>query len=448
MLERSLSQIRGKRLSPSEISVVASEILGDNAREVAADFFELLNHEPGEDVITNLLDLFRELATRSPTWGRILRKSVTKRGRCPKPLVPSVRQILDDRDETLAQDVRSVRDLLSDFERVIDERTETRKVSGVQVERKTTLFGSGRSRATVPITTELSDIAHMPAIASLTNDLTPCPDEVVLDFVGVEHVYVVGLAALAAWCKRSDVSPQVVNASDTTLRYLDVIGFTRASKGGISQYSESDPYYAMAMEQLVSESQAESVARKLVDIIDYHVHLSKTTQSGLLVVFAELIENIQRHAGASSVAFACAQVYPKKRKLTICVVDTGLGIAQSIRTGSNEKLIGRVLGGESPVRLACDPLVTSKPSKHSGYGLYVARELVVRNGGTFRVFSDREIFTCYRRKWRRMENLTTVPDPWKGCWIAMILDLDANIPLGDVYITLPPLPGTELQEFF
>jgi anti-sigma regulatory factor (Ser/Thr protein kinase) len=363
-----------------------------------------------------------------------------------------VRDLLSRERNNLAAEVRSVRRLLADLETVadpiVDQRTSQRQVSGVEVKRTTTFFRSGRLRATVPITQELSNIKGMDGIASVVSDIPPSTHEVVFDFSGVGHVYVVGLAALAAWCSKVGVIPEIANASDRTQGYLDLIGFTKASKGGISPYTETDPTFAMAIEEISAQTEPEGVASKLVAIIDAQTHLPNAARQGLIVVFAELVENIQRHAGLSSPAYACAQVYPKRRKLTICVVDIGIGIRQSILTSSNESLVNRVEDGESPVQLACAPLVTSKPERHSGYGLYVASELVVRNGGTFRVFSGTEIYTRYLRNWQKRENLMHVPDPWNGTWVAMILDLDATISVGDVYGTLPPIPGAELEDFF
>ncbi len=453
MIEHVIAKLR-EPVTEEELLRLATEVLAERPREAATELFAVLKEHPGEDLITNALSLFRELAGRSPAWGTLLRKSIHKRGRCPKPLVPMMRHLLSQGRGSFAAEVGSVRKLLGDLEIAVDEETALRQptvqthISGVQIKRTPGFFRSGRLRATAPITSDLTDIPHMEALASLLNDIPPTTEELQLDFSGVEHVYVVGLTALAAWCRKMGITPQIANASDGTLRYLDVIGFTKASKGGISPYTETDPTFAMGMQEIIADSKPESVASKLVTIIDAQAHLSSAMRQGLIVVFAELIENIHRHAGLSSVAFACAQVYPKRRKLTICVADTGIGIRQSILTSSNERLIQRMQAGESSVLLACLPLVTSKPDKHSGYGLYVASELVVRNGGTFRIFSGDEIYTRYQKNWQKRENLLRVQDPWNGTWVAMILDLDARIPVGDVYVTLPPMPGAELEEFF
>ena len=125
-----------------------------------------------------------------------------------------------------------------------------------------------------------------------------------------------------------------------------------------------------------------------------------------------------------------------------------MGVCDSILFSSNQHLISRVEEGESPLRLACAPLITSKPEKHSGYGLYVASELIIRNGGTFQIFSGNEIYTCYRKRWQRKENLIEVPNRWGGTWIAMIVDLDGLLPVEDVYSILPPIPGVQLEDYF
>jgi anti-sigma regulatory factor (Ser/Thr protein kinase) len=199
----------------------------------------------------------------------------------------------------------------------------------------------------------------------------------------------------------------------------------------------------------VLKSEAQDVADRLVKLIEHHHALGAEARSGLLIMFAELVENIHRHAGESTTAaFACAQVYPKRRKLTVCIVDTGMGLAQSIASGSNRELASRLQHGESALALAKAPLLTSKPDRHSGYGLYVATELILRNGGTFRMISGNESLTLYRKNWRRRESFAPVDRGWKGTWITMIIDLESVLPIKDVYLTLPSLEDSEKEDFF
>jgi hypothetical protein len=75
-------------------------------------------------------------------------------------------------------------------------------------------------------------------------------------------------------------------------------------------------------------------------------------------------------------------------------------------------------------------------------------ELAIRNGGTVRIFSGNEILTLYRKGWSRKEHRQLVSEGWNGTWIALLLDLESYLPIGDVYNTLPPAHGTELEEYF
>jgi hypothetical protein len=44
--------------------------------------------------------------------------------------------------------------------------------------------------------------------------------------------------------------------------------------------------------------------------------------------------------------------------------------------------------------------------------------------------------------------MRTVRERWPGTWIAMIIDLNATLSIDDVYVTLPPPPGMETEDFF
>jgi anti-anti-sigma regulatory factor len=446
MLEKVISRILQSSLLDFELQTTATEILSLRTKDAAGALFDLLNKVPNERVTTNILNLFKELAIRSSAWSRIIQKSISKKGRCPKQVIPIIKEMLLDEKDKLASNVISLKDILSDFD--IEESRIDRNTSRIDIEREFFGFLSNKRRITIPLSTELSHIEHMEDLASSLCSIDPLPDELILDFKDVDHLYVAGLTAIIAWCKTKEVIPQLINANEATQKYLDIIGFSKVSSGGISPYSDADVNFQMAIERINTDTKPELVSKKIVDIIDSQMPIGKQVRASLIVVFAELIENTQRHAGNPCVAYACAQVYPKKHKLTFCLVDMGIGIHKSFSTSSNEEINQRIENGESAVRLACAPLVTSKPGKHTGYGLYVASDLVVRNGGTFRIFSGNEIFTLYRNKWRRVEHFAKINKGWNGTWIAMIFDLNSSISIEDVYLTLPPSQGTEMEDYF
>lgn len=448
MLDTIAERLREDRLEPAEVTTVATEILAVNAKGVALILFRLLNREPSEDLTSNLLDLFRELAVRSPMWANLLDKSVRKRGRCPRQLRSTIRELLSNEDERLARTVPSVRQLISDLqsEEIVESQILEDSDEDVVFLQRRGLFRSYPRQTRLRVTTALTNIQNMERLASALSRIE-ADDEVVIDLLAVDHTYVFGLAAMATWLRANSVRPRIENASDRTLAYLDEIGFTKAFAGGAA-YTTAHADFSMALEPIDSGSQPENIATKLADIIDHQMSLSRKRRSGLIVLFSELVENILRHSGPISAAYACAQVYPSRRKLSICIVDRGMGVRQSFLGGQDETLVNRVAAGESAMQLACSPLVTSKPDRHSGYGLYVASELVVRNGGTFRIFSGGEILTRYGGGWHRKEHMRTVRECWPGTWIAMIVDLNKTLSIDDVYVTLPPPPGMETEDFF
>jgi hypothetical protein len=333
MLKTILTKIGKSSLLQNEIQTTATEILSLGTKSAAGALFELLNEEPNERVTTNVLNLFTELAIRSSAWTRMLQKSITKKGRCPKQVIPLIRGMLSEEKDKLASSVPSLKELLSDFE--VEERQEDRDTREIGIEKKVYGFLSNKSRIIIPFSTTLSHIEHMEDLASSLCSIEPLPDELVLDFKDVDHLYVVGLTALITWCKKHSIIPQVINANETTHKYLDRIGFSKASSGGIPPYSDADPNFQMSIEPINIDTKAELISKKIVDILSIHMPLGKQVCAGLIVVFAELIENTQRHAGNSFVAYACAQVYPKRHKLTFCLADTGMGIQNSFLTSSN-----------------------------------------------------------------------------------------------------------------
>ncbi len=405
------------RLVPQDVVTCATEFLSFDESKAAAFMFKMLNRAPPADVASNLLDVFRELAKRNPRWVSILRKSIQGgRGRCPKKLRSTIRHIIQGEhalEASSSEDLRRA-EVFADLDEVIrsEESIDYKDGAAIQIEK--TSFLSGRRRAIVNVSRDLSDIRRMEAVAVLLHRLEKEQfDEIVLNFAKTEHVYVVGLAALFVWFRQRGTSPELANVAPATRRYLERVGFFGDVPQTALTTAEPD-FYTLGIEIIERDAQPEKISARLTDMIAYHMKVEPADRSALIVLFAELIENVHRHAGRDMPAVACAQVYPKQNKLTLCIADCGIGLRESIATGSNPDLVRRLDRGEPATLIAMAPLTTSKPGKHSGYGLYVASELAVRNGGTFRMFSGREALTVFRSGSRRIIHRVQVSSPWQG----------------------------------
>jgi len=166
------------------------------------------------------------------------------------------------------------------------------------------------------------------------------------------------------------------------------------------------------------------------------------------ILLGELIENVKRHASARTPGFIVAQVYPKKYRLGITIADPGIGIRGSFLEGEVEKYKNHDWKDSQFIKLALEPLVTSKVSGHAGYGLYILSELVLRNVGTYVVSSGAETVIGFRAGSGKKTEVVLQHSPWKGTAVTMILNLQNKLPLGDVYRTLPLPEGYAEEDFF
>ena len=91
----------------------------------------------------------------------------------------------------------------------------------------------------------------------------------------------------------------------------------------------------------------------------------------------------------------------------------------------NPRLIQLAEEGQKWIKEASEPLVTSKIQHHSGYGLYITRELYRRNGGQFLVLSGDAGYALRPQHpespLSEIEEFVSLPTPleWYPIWTAI-----------------------------
>ena len=157
--------------------------------------------------------------------------------------------------------------------------------------------------------------------------------------------------------------------------------------------------------------------------------------------FAELIENAVKHGEITSPAWLFANYHPQPQIMHVCICDRGLGVRKTFEKSSSPRLRELALASSDWIREATEPLVTSKTEGHAGYGLYLARELCRRNGGTFAIISGNAAFGIHPRNsdsaTSDVEELRELEIPWQGTLVALQFHLNRPLDLGPVYETLP-----------
>jgi anti-sigma regulatory factor (Ser/Thr protein kinase) len=262
-----------------------------------------------------------------------------------------------------------------------------------------------------------------------------------------DFVYASGLAIVATWVNARGGSSNARPEDGYTSAYLKRIGFYEALEGTDQPIAGDREDWSVRLTIIRPDARVQDVTARILEILDTFVHPSEEDRASFGILLGELIENVNRHAGARTPGFIVAQVYPKQYKLGITIADPGMGIKRSFIDGEVTEYKDWRKSDADFISLALKPLVTSKRSQHSGYGLYILAELIRRNGGTFSVSSGTHTVVGYRVRGHTVEK-TTEHAAWPGTVVTMIISLQNKLPLGEVYNSLPLPAGYTDEDFF
>ncbi len=162
------------------------------------------------------------------------------------------------------------------------------------------------------------------------------------------------------------------------------------------------------------------------------------TRDSIYSLAVEILGNCVAHAqvGMESIpyGFVCGQVWRRARRAQIAVIDSGIGIRQTLqRCGQYQDR----LATENACALATEYSVTSKAGNgHSGYGLTLARDLMMQNGGALHILSMEEWFSS--RGMDGLHEADTIADPGlQGTLIVLEWDTSRPLNSGAVYAQWP-----------
>ncbi len=263
-----------------------------------------------------------------------------------------------------------------------------------------------------------------------------------------QSAYVYGLCAIAAWAAANARSLRFESRHPRVEYFLQRAGIIEAFRDPTSEPVKFDTETILGFTRIDPGKRFETDAHagRLVGLFRNHMVLNTPTAQALSISFAELIENAVKHGEITSPAWLFANYHPQPRIMHVCICDRGLGVRRTFEKSSSLRLRELALKSTDWIREATEPLVTSKTEGHAGYGLYLARELCRRNGGTFAIVSGNAAFGIHPRTADSaisdVEELRELTVPWEGTLVALQFHLDRPLDLGPVYETLPS-PDTE-----
>lgn len=294
------------------------------------------------------------------------------------------------------------------------------------------------------------------SMARFPDLLTLLPSPVELDtcrtllfnFSDLAGAYPSMAASLVAWFRNCESAFEAKETeidydpprNDNAERWLDEVGFTHQILN--SGDALKDRPRTMVLHEVAPgvRDASERVATDIDRLISRNrLPIKEDSLSSLYVALSEVVENVTRHAQINSAAFACAQVHPRVGKFSVCVADAGIGLAESFRNAPYAPARERLEGGESPLDLAIEPLMSTKYGMgHSGYGLFYSSELCALSKGTFSITSGNESLIIHPNgRYKRSHGF------WKGTIVQMLLNTREAVDGSRVWQKLPDLNEDE-----
>ena len=128
------------------------------------------------------------------------------------------------------------------------------------------------------------------------------------------------------------------------------------------------------------------------------LHLNPKQSESIKHIITELVRNVLEHSASPYGAILCAQYYKKSNSIKIGIVDTGLGIKETINfsypAGTDLEAIG----------LALTPGITGTTKReggtesNAGAGLFLIKSIASVNRNFFMIYSGRAMYKLLRRK--------------------------------------------------
>lgn len=213
-------------------------------------------------------------------------------------------------------------------------------------------------------------------------------DEVEVNFSPCKFISVTTLTALITLLKHIQTIKPAIHlkiiepAFDSTRIYIARMDFYRILgidyKEMFVRHSEIGRFMPVRNFQLTTGSHYE-IVDNTIEIIKQKCELKPELLYGLDMAFNEMLDNINEHSQSQNGGFFAVQ--SKHNTIEICIADSGIGIAESLR---KNKLYNKLTDQEC-LEKAWEKGVSD--GNGQGNGLYIAARLIRLNGGLLSAFS-------------------------------------------------------------
>ncbi|MFH1874591.1 MAG: ATP-binding protein [Pseudomonadota bacterium] len=142
---------------------------------------------------------------------------------------------------------------------------------------------------------------------------------------------------------------------------------------------------------------SEELSRFIVDIVPL-LHLQPNQAEPIKYIISELVRNVLEHSCSNKGAIVCAQFYQKSNTIRIGIVDTGVGIKESINMSY------RTTSDLEAIKLALTPGITGTTNKiggtefNAGAGLFFIKSIAKVSRDFFMIYSGNAMYKLLKSK--------------------------------------------------
>ena len=277
-------------------------------------------------------------------------------------------------------------------------------------------------------------VSQLPDINQLEGDTT-----ITLIFSD-KFVFRTGLVLLSTWRKTLPKHVKVIiddhRCPENTKRVLINSGFRDLIEK--NDENPSNTHYIpgkVPLQPIVHGFSTENAISKMVNIFDEYAN-DWIEMQAFRVLLSELCENSFAHSEFETPGYFAADLHKSSGFCEIAIADSGIGILNSYREGTNEEAKKRISNGASALDLAIDGLSSSKPvplpgtlRSYYGYGLFIVRRLMEENAGRLTIVSGSDCLTIEKHQ----KNRLGLKKPWRGTFIGLLINTANPLPLQEVY---------------
>lgn len=215
------------------------------------------------------------------------------------------------------------------------------------------------------------------------------------------------------------------------MKLFDFIGVTPNIKN-ITEHEAVGRFIPLT--QVKNSNDLDLFLKDLVPLL--HFSDNKKHVQSIQHIFSELIRNVIEHSSSSNGAIVCSQYFKKSNKISIGVVDTGIGLKKSLQASY------KVEDDKEAIRLALTPGVTGTTSRpggtaqNAGFGLFLIKSIAFIGGDFFNIISGNQMYKLLQRKNASLKlngnpfddrhSMAQVPF-WSGVAVGVDISLDKTI---------------------